>query len=288
MKYLYLVGACLIFLSIQEVKTTKTVLEKRPLKPLIKYLIIEVVNSNEKIVLKELKNQGFTDSAAAAVMGVVGGESNFQNLKEKGYQNTSNSRIRAIFPSRLGSMSDSQLNSLKSNYTYFFNAVYGGLYGNGVNEGAFYVGRGFNGITFKSNYQAASNATGIDFVSNPELLENPKFAAKALAAYFQNEKDIKDFEKAFQEAYRRNAGYGNSFAYYDNSTNPAHAQGVPLKREKGKEYLQQIKGSGNGFFLPSFLQELLLSCYGDGIEILKSNDSERPETIIILTKKPLI
>lgn len=209
------------------------------------------MNQNEKIVLEELKKQGFTDVSAAAVMGVVGGESAFQNLKENGYQNTSNSRIRAIFPARLGGYSDSQLDSLKSNYTAFFDQVYGGLYGNAPNEGAKFVGRGFNGITFKANYQAAKNDTGIDFVNNPELLEVPKYAAKALAGYFKNEKDIKDFEEAFRESYRRNAGYGNSFAYYDNSTNPAHEQGVPLKRERGKEYLKEIKNTNFGFSLTS-------------------------------------
>ena len=240
------------------------------------------MNRNENIVLKELKKQGFTDQAAAAVMGVVGGESSFLNLKEKGYQNTSNSRIRAIFPARLGNMSDSQLNALKSNYNDFFNAVYGGLYGNAANEGAKYVGRGFNGITFKANYQEASRLTGIDFVGNPELLENPNFAAQALAAYFRNEKGIKDFNKAFEEAYRRNAGYGKSFEYYDNSLNPVHRDGVPLKRKKGEEYLKQIRENSNGFFLPSFLQELLVFFYGDGIEILENDE----ETILII-KQPI-
>ena len=199
------------------------------------------MNANETIVYNKLKSKGFTDAAAAAVMGVVGGESNFKTLKEASYKNTSNSRIRAIFPSRLGSMSDSQLNSLKSNYNDFFNAVYGGMYGNtSPGDGSKYVGRGFNGITFKSNYQALKNGTGTDFITNPELLEQPKHAAEALAYYFRNEKNINNFETAFKEAYRRNAGYGNSWEYYDKSSNPAHEQGTKLKREKGLYYLNEF------------------------------------------------
>lgn len=200
-----------------------------------------MLNRNEQIVLTALQSAGFTPAATAAVMGVVGGESAFKNLKELSYKNTDNSRIRAIFPIRLGSMSDAQLNTLKSNDENFFNAVYGGMYGNALNEGFKYVGRGFNGITFKANYQAAKDKTGIDFVDFPVLLENPIFASKALAAYFEKIKSIKDFEAAFRAAYVENAGAGRSWEFYSTSKNPVHVQGIPLKREKAKHYFSIVK-----------------------------------------------
>jgi len=202
---------------------------------------IKDLNDNENIVLKTLKEDGFTDEAAAAVMGVVGGESGFKTFKETGYGTTSNSRIRAIFGARMNKYTDSQLDDLKKSDENFFNAVYGGQYGNAPDEGYKYVGRGFNGITFKGNYQAAAKCTGIDFVSKPELLEDPKYAAKALSCYFKEIKNISDFEKAFQEAFRWNAGPGNSFAYYASSNNPVATQGIPLKRGKAEQYYKKIK-----------------------------------------------
>jgi len=134
---------------------------------------VKGLNPNENIVFQTLKDDGFTDEAAAAVMGVVGGESGFKTFKEIGYSTTSNSRIRAIFGSRVSGLSDKQLDKLKSSDEDFFNKVYGGLHGNAPDEGYKYVGRGFNGITFKGNYKAAQDCTGISFVSNPGLMEDP-------------------------------------------------------------------------------------------------------------------
>jgi predicted chitinase len=202
---------------------------------------ITELNDNENIVFKQLKEDGFTDEATAAVMGVVGGESGFKTFKEASYRTTGNDRIRAIFPSKLGKYSDEQLNSIKQSDEAFFNAVYGGMYGNAPNEGWKYVGRGFNGITFKGNYEAAKKCTGIDFVGQPELMEDPKYAAKALSCYFKAVKDISDFEQAFRETFRQNAGPGNSWEYYANSTNPVAVQGIPLKRGKAQQYYKKIK-----------------------------------------------
>lgn len=202
-----------------------------------------MLNSNEQIVYDTLKADGYTQEAAAAVMGVVGGESGFKTFKETSYRTTSNARIRQIFGSRVSAYSESALEALKQSDENFFNAVYGGMYGNAPNEGYKYVGRGFNGITFKGNYQAAQNCTGIPFVAQPELMEQPKYAAKALSCYFKVIKDIKDLEKAFQEAYRQNAGPGNSFAYYQASTNTVNVTGIPMKRKYTQDYYQKIGGS---------------------------------------------
>jgi predicted chitinase len=202
---------------------------------------ITSLNDNENIVLKQLKKDGFTDEATAAVMGVVGGESGFKTFKEASYKTTANSRIRAIFGSKLGNMSDSELDKLKQSDEAFFNKVYGGMYGNAPNEGYKYVGRGFNGITFQGNYKAAQECTGIGFLDNPELMEKPENAAKALSCYFKKVKDINDFEKAFQETYRQNAGPGNTWEFYANNSNPVNVVGIPLKKGKAKEYYKKIK-----------------------------------------------
>jgi len=212
------------------------------------------MSENEIMVYCRLKEDGFSEASIAAIMGVVGGESGFKTLKETSYSTTSNERIRAIFGSRLSAYSESALTTLKSSYENFFNAVYGGQHGNGpnnitsVNEGAKYVGRGFNGITFKGNYVAMQNGINqqynskIDLVNNPQLLENAGIAAKALSYYFRMVKGINDFEPAFQEAFRQNAGPAYSFAYYNSSSNPTAVVGIPLKRNKGLFYLNAIRG----------------------------------------------
>jgi putative chitinase len=144
------------------------------------------------LIAKELKAVGITNPyVIAGVLAVVSKESNFLRLKEVGYQGTSNQRIRAIFGSRVAKYNDAQLTSLKSNPAAFFEAVYGkdsGVrLGNTLKgEGYKYLGRGYNQLTGKANYAAIAKQIGVDIVANPELMETPPVAAKAIAAYFIN------------------------------------------------------------------------------------------------------
>lgn len=209
------------------------------------------MNQNEILVYCRLKADGYTKQAIAAVMGVCGGESGFQTLSEIGYTTTPNANIRNIFY-KLANQSDAYINQCKTSDYNFFNCVYGGDSGNGPTEGYKYRGRGFNGLTFKSNYERIGNKINsfykinIDLVQNPELLEQPKYAAMALSMYFYDTvKNINDFETAFQEAYRQNAGPGYSFAVYAASQNYVHLYGIPKKRDKAKYYLDAIN---NGEF----------------------------------------
>ncbi|NDC96038.1 hypothetical protein EB077_12090, partial [bacterium] len=204
------------------------------------------MNKNEILVYCRLKTDGFTESSIAAVMGVVGGESAFQYLVEFSYLTTDNSALRNIF-SAFSGQSDAYINQCKQSDYTFFNCVYGGQGGNSTTEGYKYRGRGFNGITFKGNYESIQRGislqydTNVDLVNNPELLERPDIAAKALSYYFRMVKGINDFETAFQEAYRQNAGPANSFAVYAASTNAVHVGGIPRKRAAGLKYLDAIR-----------------------------------------------
>ena len=66
------------------------------------------------------------------------------------------------------------------------NKVYANRMGNGneaSGDGWRYRGRGTKQITGKDNYRAISKAFGVDFVSQPELLEHPVWAALS-AAWF--------------------------------------------------------------------------------------------------------
>lgn len=55
-----------------------------------------------------------------------------------------------------------------------------------------FKGRGAIQTTGRHNYAAASEALGQDFINNPELLENPRWAFAA-AAHFWNQNDLNRF-----------------------------------------------------------------------------------------------
>ncbi len=165
----------------------------------------------------------------AGILAVTSKESSFIPKSEVSYRNTSNDRIRSIFTKFKG-MSDAELNALKADDEKFFNAVYGGKYGNGPAEGYKYRGRGFNQITFKDNYKAIGNKIGVDLVSNPDKLNDPSVAADALIQFFRdgfdslqkqqklmayNTADMNGFTTAQDSvaaAYHVNTGTGKSVA----------------------------------------------------------------------------
>jgi predicted chitinase len=152
--------------------------------------------SRASMIASELKKLGITNKyVVAGILAVVSKESDFNRLKELGYQNTDNSRIKAIFGSRVASLSDAQLTALKKDYNKFFEAVYGGAWGakslgnDKVGDGAKYVGRGYNQLTGKGNYKLIGTNIGVDLVNNPQLMETPAVAAKAIASYFKTNID---------------------------------------------------------------------------------------------------
>lgn len=121
------------------------------------------------------------------ILSVIGKESGFIPQDEIGYGGTSNDRIREIFGSRVPA-DDDDLNTLKADDEAFFNKVYGGRFGNAADEGYLYRGRGFNGLTFKDNYQKYGSIVGEDLVGDPEQANDPDVAAKIAVAFFTKNK----------------------------------------------------------------------------------------------------
>jgi putative chitinase len=80
-------------------------------------------------------------------------------------------------------------------------------------DGKRFMGRGLIQITGRANYQKASDALGIDFVSSPELLEQPSNAALS-AAWFWNVHGLNDLADAgnFATITRRINGGMNGYA----------------------------------------------------------------------------
>lgn len=129
--------------------------------------------------------------AKAAILSVAYVESKLIPQVEMDYIFTPNDKLREIFGSRLPA-SDEELNELKKDTVAFFNAIYGGRFGNLPHEGYKYRGRGHNQVTFKANYAAITNifrenGFDVDLVENPDSLLNPKIAAYAFVAMLKRE-----------------------------------------------------------------------------------------------------
>lgn len=70
----------------------------------------------------------------------------------------------------------------------FFEALYGGRYGNGPEgsgDGAAYRGRAFIGLTFRDNYAWVGDAVGQDLTGIPTLAEQPWFALDFTVAWWE-------------------------------------------------------------------------------------------------------
>lgn len=189
--------------------------------------------NNAAILKAEAIAQGITNPFVhEAIMGIAYKESGLKpDASEISYAGTKNARIKEIF-SKTRKLSDAELDALKKDPKKFFDFVYTGIAGNGPNDGYKFRGRAFNQITGLGNYKAAKDSTGIDVVSNPDLLAKPEIAAKATVAYFKKgllngvklkkfpAKDINDFKdlkSAYNAVYHVNAGLGKDL--YDTGGN---------------------------------------------------------------------
>lgn len=130
-----------------------------------------------------------TPQRLAAFLAQIGHES--QGLRRTSENlNYSASRLRAVWPSRF---TESQAVAMEHNPEAIANHVYGGRMGN-VNpgDGWRYRGRGLIQTTGRRNYEATTEELADkigavpDFVLQPDLLENPRWAALSAAAYWHS------------------------------------------------------------------------------------------------------
>lgn len=187
-------------------------------------------------VVKYLNKHGITNPIVQrAILATIGKESGFTATKEISYKTTPPARIKQIFGSRFSGLSDDEINRIKQDDTAFWEKVYGGEWGKRnlgntqPGDGAKYVGRGFNGITGRGNYQTYTDmlrkaGSNVDLISNPEILEkSPDVSAEVNALYFlrglsdpiikrkygnSNPNDFKDFDTALKAVVNANAGSG--------------------------------------------------------------------------------
>lgn len=142
------------------------------------------VHNNIELLIDYMEEANITNPyTQIGILSTIGKESGFKPQNEIGYGGTSNSRIREIFGWRVA-LADSDLTALKADDVAFFNHVYGGDFGNAPNEGYKYRGRGFNGLTFKGNYQKYGGLVGEDLVGDPDKLNDPDVAAEVAVVFF--------------------------------------------------------------------------------------------------------
>jgi putative chitinase len=110
----------------------------------------------------------------------------FKFLKEN--LNYSAKALMATWPSRFPDMDTAE--KFERNPSAIANKVYSGRMGNTEDgDGAKYIGRGLIQLTGKDNYKAFGEAIGEDLVSNPQLVEEPRYAALS-AGWFFNKRNL--------------------------------------------------------------------------------------------------
>lgn len=117
---------------------------------------------------------------AAAFIAQVGHESG-QLTRMVENLNYSADGLMKTWPSRFDSV---RATAAARNPEQIANIVYAGRMGNTVpGDGWKYRGRGLIQVTGKTNYAACGEALGLDLISQPEMLEQPQYAAMS-AAWF--------------------------------------------------------------------------------------------------------
>ena len=110
----------------------------------------------------------------------------FKFLREN--LNYSAKALMATWPSRFPDMDTAE--KFERQPEKIANKVYSGRMGNTEdNDGAKYIGRGLIQLTGKDNYKAFGEAIGEDLVANPQLVEEPRYAALS-AGWFWNKRGL--------------------------------------------------------------------------------------------------
>jgi putative chitinase len=102
--------------------------------------------------------------------------------------NYSASSLMKTWPSRFPDMDTAE--KYEHNPVKIASKVYAGRMGNITPEDAgMYIGRGLIQLTGKDNYKTASDALNKDLLANPQLVEEPRYAALT-AGWFWNKKGL--------------------------------------------------------------------------------------------------
>jgi len=144
---------------------------------------------NVTAVYNALLDAGIKDpNALIAILSNVAKETQFKLVREN-MKYSSPARLKEVFPSKFSNMSDAEVATYVNNEEKLANLVYANRYGNGdvaSGDGYKYRGGGFIQLTFKANYANIGAKSGGDIVNNPNNINNPDIASKAVAQYMIN------------------------------------------------------------------------------------------------------
>lgn len=128
----------------------------------------------------------------------IGHESNDCRNLEENLRYTSAKRLMKVWPRRFKTEEDAA--SYVNNPEALANLVYGDRMGNTEEgDGWKYRGRGLIQLTGKDNYLKASEAFGLDFIKNPDLLLDRSIAASVSAWWFNTHTTGVDITKVTRQ-----------------------------------------------------------------------------------------
>lgn len=143
-----------------------------------------------------------TPLRAAAFLAQIAHESNELNSLTENL-NYSADRLMKVWPKRFPTMDVA--NVYAKNPEKLANYIYADRMGNGneaSGEGWKFRGRGLIQLTGKTNYSSASKLVDFDFISNPDVVAQPEYAALTSASFWKSNglnelADSPDQENAF-------------------------------------------------------------------------------------------
>jgi putative chitinase len=157
-------------------------------------------------VVAALSAAGLSQKAQANVLAQVKSESNFVP-KSENLNYSSPERIQTVFGKGRFPTVESAKPYVK-NPEALANYVYAHTDGNSeLGDGWKYRGRGFLQHTGKAQYESIKKYTGIDVVSNPDLLNSPDVAAKAVPWFFLQYKGKKPEQLDSISAVNKSVGF---------------------------------------------------------------------------------
>ena len=188
------------------------------------------VKSNISLIVKAAKEFGITGkNAIAAMVAIAGGECGLIPKSEGHVYKESN--LRKVFPN----LKEDQIKRASAkgvSKKTFFSIVYGEYAPNRVGnrnaaDGGLYYGRGFNQLTGYGNYEFINNklvkkyGSSYNILTNPDKVNIPDIAAKALVAFYVDKMQGYDqnSDKWFTTALVKtgndaNGGYDKKKEYY--------------------------------------------------------------------------
>ena len=144
----------------------------------------EQQKNNADVIIDTLKQYGINnDFTISAILAVVMKETQLTPKSEN--LNYTAERITKVWPR----ISYETAKTLSGNPVALGNYVYGGRFGNTMEQGYLYRGRGFNQLTFKDNYKTYGLLINENLVNYPDKANDVNTASKILYWYMKRNAD---------------------------------------------------------------------------------------------------